>query len=68
MIRVLIADDHPVVRTGLEKILSKEPNIALVGSARNGHEVVKLLQARECDVLVLDITLPYMSGSRYWSN
>lgn len=62
MIRVLIADDHPVVRAGLEKILSKEPDFALVGSSENGRGVLTLLRSLVCDVLVLDITLPDMSG------
>jgi len=38
MIRVLIADDHPVVRSGLEMILSKDPNIAVIGAVENGHQ------------------------------
>lgn len=62
MIRVLIADDHPVVRSGLEKILSKEPEIVVVGEAENAHEVMEFIRVAECDVVVLDITMPDKSG------
>ena len=62
MIRVLIADDHPVVRSGLEMILSKDPNIAVVGAVENGRRVIDFLRSNPCDVLVLDITMPGMSG------
>ena len=62
MIKVLIADDHPVVRTGLAMILSKDPNIAVVGAVGNGRRVIDFLRSNPCDVLVLDITMPGMSG------
>jgi len=62
MIRVLIADDHPVIRSGLEMILSKDPNIVVVGAVGNGRRVIDFLRSRPCDVLVLDITMPGMSG------
>lgn len=62
MIRVLIADDHPVVRSGLEMILSKDPNITVVGAVGNGRYVVDFLDSNPCDVLVLDITMPGMNG------
>ena len=62
MIRVLIADDHPVVRSGLEMILSKDPNITVVGAVENGHRVIDFLRSNPCDVMVLDIAMPGMSG------
>lgn len=62
MIRVLIGDDHPIVRVGLEKILSEDADIVVTGSADNAHEVMKLLENGKCDVLVLDIMLPDISG------
>ncbi len=62
MIRVLIADDHPVVRSGLEMILSKDPNIAVVGAVGDGRRAIDFLRSNPCDVLVLDITMPAMSG------
>lgn len=62
MIRVLIADDHPIVRSGVEKILSKEPEIEVVGEAENAREVVEFVRTSECDVIILDITMPDRSG------
>ncbi len=62
MIRVLIADDHPIVRSGLEKVLSKEPEIVVVGEAANAREVTEFVQTKDCDVIILDITMPDKSG------
>ena len=62
MIRVLIVDDHPVVRSGLEMILLKDPNIVVVGAVGNGHRVIGFLRSNPCDVLVLDLTMPGMTG------
>jgi two-component system, NarL family, invasion response regulator UvrY len=62
MIRVLIADDHPIVRSGLEKVLSKEPEIVVVGEAANGREVLEFVRSKECDVIILDITMPDKRG------
>ncbi len=62
MIRVLIADDHPVVRSGLEMILAKEANIVVVGAIGNGRRAIEFLDSNPCDVLVLDIAMPGMTG------
>lgn len=63
MIKVLIADDHAVVRSGLKQILDEtEGEIRVEGEATNGREVLEKIQAREWDVLVLDITMPGRSG------
>jgi two-component system, NarL family, invasion response regulator UvrY len=61
MIRILIADDHPIVRRGLREILADEPDLAVPGEAKNGQEVLQLL-SQEWDVLVLDINMPGRSG------
>jgi DNA-binding NarL/FixJ family response regulator len=62
MIRVLVVDDHPVVRQGLTAILRWEPDIDIVGEAADGREAVRLI--RECgpDVVLLDLHLPELSG------
>ena len=58
MIRVVIADDHPLVRAGLRQVLSDEPGIEVVGEAADGDETVAVLRATEPDVVLLDITMP----------
>jgi NarL family two-component system response regulator LiaR len=61
-IRVVIADDHTVVRKGIRDLLSDEDDIAVVGEARNGHEAVDLALALQPDVVVMDIAMPELSG------
>ena len=62
MIRILIADNHPIVRRGLSQILADEPDLAVLGEAQNGKEVLQLLRDQEWDVMVLDINMPGRSG------
>ncbi|MFY9398311.1 MAG: response regulator transcription factor [Desulfomonilia bacterium] len=62
MVRVLIADDHPIVRTGLKQILAEEPDVEVVGEAENGPEVIEFLWKNECDLVLLDIGMPGRSG------
>ncbi|MFN6960674.1 MAG: response regulator [Rhodocyclaceae bacterium] len=62
MIKVLIADDHAILRTGLKYILSETPDIVVGGEASNGHETLVKAQAEHWDVLLLDMTMPGRSG------
>src|SRR6266850_2174300 len=62
MIRVLITDDHPLVREGLIKILVNESDMEVAGEARTAPEMLDLLRHHSVDVLVLDISLPGKSG------
>src|SRR2546427_5119354 len=62
MIRVLITDDHPLVREGLIKILLNESDMEVAGEARTAPEMLDLLRHHGVDVLVLDISLPGKSG------
>lgn len=57
-IRVVLADDHPLVRTGIRATLAKEPQIQVVGEARNGDEALSLCQSLQPDVLLLDLSMP----------
>lgn len=61
-IRVMIADDHPLVRQGIKQILELEEDIIVIGQASNGSEAVKI--ARECkpDVILMDINMPVANG------
>lgn len=61
-IRVLVADDQDIVRTGLTMILDAQPDIAVVGQAVNGHEAVALAQRLRPDVCLFDIRMPEMDG------
>jgi DNA-binding NarL/FixJ family response regulator len=61
-IRVLVADDHAVVRRGLRQILEAEPDIEVVAEATNGAEAVALVREQDVDVALLDITMPGRSG------
>jgi two-component system, NarL family, invasion response regulator UvrY len=58
VIRVVIADDHPLVRAGLRQVLADEPAIEVVGEAADGDETVAVLRSTEPDVVLLDITMP----------
>lgn len=62
MIKVLIADDHTILRAGLKHMLSEYPDITVGGEAANGHEVIALIQSEPWDVLMLDMTMPGKSG------
>ena len=62
MIRVIIADDHTIVREGLRQLLATAGDIVVVGEAVNGHEVVDRVRTTELDVLLLDLSMPGKSG------
>ncbi|HEY4673195.1 MAG TPA: response regulator transcription factor, partial [Nitrososphaerales archaeon] len=62
MIKILIADDHAVVRRGLKQILAEEPNMAVFGEACNAQEVLKNVREQDWDIVILDITMPDRSG------
>lgn len=62
MIRVLIADDHAIVREGLKRILADDASIEVVGEASDGQEAALLVRAERPDVLLLDISMPGRSG------
>jgi two-component system, NarL family, invasion response regulator UvrY len=62
MLRILIADDHPIVRKGLKQILSDESDIAFVGEAQNSREVLEQVARQHWDAVVLDIAMPGKSG------
>jgi DNA-binding NarL/FixJ family response regulator len=57
-IRIVLADDHPLIRSGLRTRLEAEPDIVVVGEAADGNEVQQMCRDREFDVLVLDLRMP----------
>jgi DNA-binding NarL/FixJ family response regulator len=60
--RILLADDHVLVRRGVRLILDNEPDLAVVAEAGDGAEAVELAQAEELDLAILDIAMPRMTG------
>jgi len=62
VIRLVLAEDHPVVRVGLERLLAGEDDIEIVGTAQDGAEAVELVQALDCDVVLMDLSMPVMDG------
>lgn len=61
-IRVLVADDHPLIRQGLAQVLEMESDIEIVGEAGNGQECVEKAVALKPDVVMVDINMPVMNG------
>ncbi len=62
MIKILIADDHAVVRSGLKQIMATATDVTVVDEAASGADVLSKLRGREVDLLMLDITMPGISG------
>lgn len=62
MIRVLVADDHGVLRDGLGRVIAAQPDLELVASAANGAEAVELARAAAPDVVLMDLEMPVLDG------
>ncbi|MCB0032145.1 MAG: response regulator transcription factor [Anaerolineales bacterium] len=62
MIRVLIADDHTIVRTGVRMLLEAEPDMEVVAEALHGQQAIDLVEALQPDVVLMDISMPGMDG------
>ncbi|MBS1155569.1 MAG: uhpA [Proteobacteria bacterium] len=62
MIRVLIAEDHTLVREGIKQLLALAPDIAVAGEASNGDLLLDLLRSQPCDLVLLDMTMPGPHG------
>ncbi len=62
MIRIVIADDHPIVREGLKQVLSTAADLSIAGEAQNGQEVMQRVRELDFDVLLLDMSMPGKSG------
>jgi two-component system, NarL family, invasion response regulator UvrY len=61
-IRILIADDHPIVRAGFKQVLSETPDMVVADEAGNGQEVLAYLKKKKYDVVLLDISMPGKNG------
>lgn len=62
MLRVLIADDHGIVRRGIRTLLESEPGVEIVGEASDGREALRLCQTLNPDVAIFDIAMPQLNG------
>jgi DNA-binding NarL/FixJ family response regulator len=63
MIRIVVADDHPVVREGLAAILGTQPDFAVVGEAASGDELLALAEATQPEVALVDLEMPGLDGA-----
>ena len=61
--RILLVDDHAVVRQGFKMILSAQPDMEIVGEAANGREAVELAAQLNPDIVVMDLAMPVMNGA-----
>jgi DNA-binding NarL/FixJ family response regulator len=64
MIRLLIVDDHPVVRDGLRVAFTGEPDIEVVGEAANGLQAIEMVASRDANVVLMDLRMPELDGVR----
>lgn len=62
MIRVIVADDHNLMREGIKKIIDQEPGIEVIGEASDSFELFEILDRTDCGILLLDISMPGKSG------
>ena len=62
MVKILIADDHAIMREGLKQILSANPDMDVAGEAQNGQEVLDQINKKNWDVILLDMSMPGLSG------
>ena len=61
-IRILIADDHNIVRDGLKALVEKEPNLEVVGEAENGLKAIQMVREHRPDVVIMDVAMPDLNG------
>ena len=60
--RILVADDYPIVRSGLKKVLDAEPDLEVVAEAEDGAEAVEKALSEDIDLVILDVSMPRMTG------
>lgn len=61
-IKILIADDHQIIRDGIRALVKDAPDIEIVGEAENGRHAIEMLQTRHVDMVIMDVNMPEMNG------
>ncbi|MCL4265594.1 MAG: response regulator transcription factor [Anaerolineae bacterium] len=64
LIRILVVDDHAIVRQSIVAMLAREPDMQVVGTAVDGREAIQLAQSTQPDVIVMDVSMPRLDGIR----
>lgn len=62
--RIILVDDHDMVRAGLRKLITERAGLVVAGEGKNGRDLFELLKNSSCDIVILDITMPEMDGLR----
>ena len=62
MIRLIIADDHSIVREGMKRLIDAQPDLSVIAEAADGHAVLECLRTVDADVLILDLSMPGRNG------
>ena len=62
LIRILVADDHPIVREGVAALVAGQPDMRVVGEASNGREAIQQFRAHHPDIVLMDLQMPEMNG------
>jgi two-component system response regulator NreC len=60
--RILLADDHRIVRDGLRALLEKDPDIEVAGEAENGRTIVEMVRRIKADMVIMDVGMPELNG------
>lgn len=60
--KIIIADDHPIVRSGLKQIIAETPDMIVAGEANDGYELLRKVRKEDFDAVIMDITMPGMNG------
>lgn len=60
--RIIIADDHDILRFGLKNLIQRDPELEVIGEARDGQALLTLLESKKCDLIILDLSMPGMDG------